>query len=241
MTALATTDAPLPASFVMPVWVGYTSALLQDWLATQFTWNGTPLSHSIAAVTVRVGAGPHVLVWTGPAEPTAPLPAPGPPAAWRLDETVFSMWHPAWQDLTERWHLDGPWLHPETRYQIDPMRFADNTASLLVGCVDREDPARPRRYDPTLLPDTNDIGVIVFSLCPHRALDKLHDGYDADTAMLLCAGTAVVEAAVHEALETFQVHQGTPVLDPHDPNVQVDVRVRWHATTGVLLTDGTAT
>lgn len=232
--------ARLPTSFAPSIWAGHANALLQDWLATQFTWRETPLSRMIAAVAVSVGPTPLLPVWAGRDEPTAPLPAPNSPALWPLDETMFSMWHPAWQDLVEHWHLDGPWLHPETRFEIDQLRFAENAACLLVGCVDRAAPAAPRRYDPTRHPASNDIGVVAFGLCPHRAFGHFHDGYDAETAMLLCAGTAVVEAAVHEALETFQVELGVPVLDPHDRDVHVAVQVRWHTAAGALITEGSA-
>ena len=146
------------------------------------------------------------------------------------------MWHPAWQELAEHWHLDGPWLHPETRYEIDPLRMSSDASCLLIGCVDREDPSLPRRYDPTLFPMTHDIGVIAFCLNPHRALELYHAGYDAATAMLMCAGTAVAAAAVHEALETFQVECGTPVLDPHSADVEATVTVLWRDGHGACLT-----
>lgn len=234
------TSAPLPRSFVTPVWAGFARAMLQDWLDTQFTWRDRALSRWINAVDVTFGDRQPVRVWTSSTSRPQYVPSPGPMASWQLDESIFSMWHPVWMDLTEHWYLAGRWLHPETSFQIDPMVFAENRGSLLIGCLDRDDLTVPRRYDPTLLPDTNDIGVITFPLFPHRALDHVHCGYDPETAMLLCAGTAVVEAAIHEALETFQIQPGTPVLDPHTAGIEVGVRLVWRGVSGTVLTEGWA-
>lgn len=236
-------DGELPRTFPAPVWAGFARSLLHDWLGSQFRWRHTSLASMIAAVSVTIGDRRPLLVWTSRPSSPSPLPAPGAPSAWTLGDTVFDLWHPAWQELVEHWHLDGPWLHPETRFQIDQMCFAENLSSLLIGCPDRADPRAPRRYDPSLLPDTNDIGVIAFPLFPHRALDHLQIGYDPETAMLLCAGTAVVEAAVHEALELFQEQRGVPVLDPHSTELGVAVSVVWRAAAspGVVITVGSAT
>ncbi|HEV7976564.1 hypothetical protein [Amycolatopsis sp.] len=117
---------------------------------------------------------------------------------------LFDMGHPVWPDSVEQWHLTGRWLHPDMCFQADRLSFADDAASLLIGCVDREDPSAPRRFDPGLAPDLHDIGVIAFPLSPHRALTHRWAGHEPDAATLLCAATAVAEAAVHESLELFQ-------------------------------------
>jgi hypothetical protein len=243
-----TVPEDLPAGFALTVWAGHARALLSDWLDGQFTWRGVPLSTMIASVDVTFGLGSAVPVWTSHDDQAVTLPVPATFLPALLDgaqpdayaEDAFDMWHAAWQDLTEHWYLEGRWLHPETRWQIDPMPFASNTACLLIGCVDREDPARPRRYDPTLLPATHDIGVIAFGLSPHRAWNYYRVGCAADNAMLLCAGTAVVEGAVHEALETFQTELGAPAIDPHDHNILIGLRVGWRTTAGIAHIAGTA-
>ncbi|MFJ1580374.1 hypothetical protein [Streptomyces sp. NPDC088182] len=87
----------------------------------------------------------------------------------------------------------------------------------------------PGKRDPVL----TDQGVIAFPLRGWRAAELLYDGHGAEAAMLLCAGTAVAEAAVHEALEMHQASPGQPVLDPHTPGVGVDTLV--HGANGVSM------
>ncbi|MFE2852668.1 hypothetical protein ACFXJO_16240 [Streptomyces lavendulae] len=144
-----------------------------------------------------------------------------------LDDAPFNMWHPFWVEMVESWHLSGTWLHPETLFSIDQLAFAEQRAFLYVGCHDRGNPSAPRRYDPHRDPVTSDQGVITFPLRTFRALEFHRTGYCPEASLLLCAGTAVAESAVHEALEMHQSAPGVPVLDPHAVSCTINVTVHW--------------
>jgi hypothetical protein len=183
----------------------------------------------MSAVTVKFGTESAVTVWESD-DNSCPVCIPAADGEADLDpieDAHYNMWHPVWADLVSEWYLSGRWLHPETVFQIDQCLFASGHGSLLVGCLDREDLTAPRRYDPDLAPDLHDIGVIAFPLHPFQALAYRWGGHTPEIAMLLCAGTAPVEAAVHESLETSQLEPGHPVFDPHDAPVDVEIRVNW--------------
>ncbi|MCK2245431.1 MULTISPECIES: hypothetical protein [unclassified Crossiella] len=233
--------AALPARFDPAHWREHACAQLETWLVQDFAWRGRPLSAYIAAVDVIFGDAVPLRVWQSDVDSPVGVPPAGPTEdSDLLDAAQFDMWHPAWDDLVDHWYLTGQWLHPETNLQIDHLLFAKDLGSLLIGCLDRNDPQAPRRYDPRLPPDLHDIGVITFPLYPHRTLEYLAAGHTPETAMLLCAGTAVAAAAIHESLELFQQAPGRPVLDPHDSQLEIQVRSTWFGE-DALRTDGYAT
>jgi hypothetical protein len=207
-------------------WAANGEAMVEQWLH-DFFWREVPLARFITGVDVAFQGGPATALWRGAASCRA-LPSGRrlgslPP----LDEAFFNMWHPLWVELLDAWHLTGTWLHPESSFCIDQLAFAEQRAYLYVGCRDRENPSAPRRYDAGRSPISHDQGVIAFPLRTFRALEYYAAGYCPEAAMLLCAGTAVVESAVHEALEMHQSSPGTPVLDPHAADLTIDVTVHW--------------
>ncbi|MFC5148886.1 hypothetical protein [Streptomyces aureoversilis] len=215
-------------------WATAGAALVGQWLH-DFSWDRAPLDQFITGVDVAFDQYPAAPLWRGTAS-GRPLPAGArltglPP----LNDAPFNMWHPLWLELIDVWHLAGAWLHPETFFSLDRLAFAEQRAYLHVGCRDRANPSAPRRYDPRRSPVFRDQGVIAFPLRTFRALDHVTE-HGPEAAMLLCAGTAVAESAVHEALEMHQSSPGVPVLDPHTPGLTVNVTVHWAdavpATTG---------
>jgi hypothetical protein len=231
----------LTNDFPLEEWRDHARALVDEWLQ-DFAWRGDPLSTWIRTVSIRFGFGdkPHRLLWKSSSSAGACLVATYPADdLGQIEDAWYNMWHPVWPDLVSSWHLMGRWLHPETAFQVDQKLFADGYGSLLIGCLNREDLTAPRRFDPDLVPDMHDIGVIAFPLHPHQALIHRWAGYSPETTMLLCAGNAVAAAAVHEAFETFQRGPGQPVLDPHETPTVARVRVGWHAN-HTLQTDGWA-
>ncbi|MEV5282697.1 hypothetical protein ACFYMW_36060 [Streptomyces sp. NPDC006692] len=202
------------------------AALVEEWMA-DFIWGAVPLDRFVSHVDVAVNGDSARTLWRsaylGRSLPAQPPLAGLPP----LEDALFNMWHPVWLELADTWRLEGRWLHPETLFCIDQLTLAENRAGLLIGCRDRSAPTTARRYDPQRDPVLTDQGVIAFPLRGWRAAELLYDGHGAEAAMLLCAGTAVAEAAVHEALEMHQSAPGRPVLDPHTPGVRVDVFVHW--------------
>ncbi|HWU06064.1 MAG TPA: hypothetical protein VN520_06675 [Streptomyces sp.] len=207
-------------------WAIAGAALVDEWMA-DFTWGTVPLNQYISHVDVAVNGDSARTLWRS-AHPAWSLPAHPPLAGLPpLDDALFNMGHPVWLELADAWRLEGRWLHPETRFSIDQLTLAEIRAGLLIGCRDRSIPTAARRYDPQRDPVLTDQGLIAFPLRGWRAAELLYDGHGAEAAMLLCAGTALAEAAVHEAFEMHQSAPGQPVLDPHTPGVRVDVLVRW--------------
>lgn len=207
-------------------WPEHGEKFVGEWL-NEFFWRDAPLSRFIESIKVSFQKGPFVTLWRS-STPCQELPKgdriDGLPS---LDDAQFNMWHPVWPEFVESWHLSGKWLHPETYFSIDQKAFAESNAHLLVGCRDREDPYSPRRYDPDRNPMSHDQGVIAFPIRTLRSLDFYEEGYCPEASMLLCAGTAVVESSVHEALEMHQASPGQPVLDPHSQGLTVDVTIHW--------------
>lgn len=200
--------------------------MVEQWL-NDFFWKDIPLGHFVTGVDVAFLDGPATPLWRSKA-PCRALPADPPlEDAPPLDEAFYDMWHPLWYELIDTWHLTGTWLHPETSYCIDQLAFAEQRAYLYIGCHDRENPSKPRRYDASLSPITHDQGVIAFPLRTFRALEFHAAGYCPEAAMLLCASTAVVESAVHEALEMHQSFPGQPIPDPHTADLTIDVIIHW--------------
>ncbi|MGK5558201.1 hypothetical protein ACSNOI_42025 [Actinomadura kijaniata] len=223
---------------------------MRQWVEQHWRWQNDPLSHYLSEVTL-VDDGRPVTVWPSLRRPGAPAGADSlahgnstgaavlPPVSPYADQTglrelqqaAFDWRHRVWEQLAAAWALEGTWLHPETRFTINPLALAESTSCLYIACVDRDDPAAPRRYDPArhahLDPHTTDLGVIAFPLHPHQALDYLAAGLSVAQAMLVTAGTAVVEACVHEALETYQHAPGRPVRDPHQVGPELSVRLHW--------------
>ncbi|WP_030894235.1 hypothetical protein [Streptomyces sp. NRRL F-5053] len=234
---LAAADDVAPDAAGVP-WAVGGAALVEEWMV-DFTWAEVPLTRYLSRVDVTINAGETRTLWRS-ACPARPLPtrqtaeAELPP----LDQALYDMRHPVWWELADVWQLDGRWLHPETRYGINPLTLAENRAGLLIGCRDRANPSAARRYDPERSPITTDQGVIAFPLRGWHAAELRYDGHGTEAALLLCAGTAVAEAAVHEALEMHQAAPGQPVLDPHTSGVRVDVLVYW--ADGVAPTPGFA-
>ncbi|KAB7835788.1 hypothetical protein [Streptomyces mobaraensis] len=207
-------------------WHTHAHAMIDEWMR-DFTWDHTPLSHFVSGIDAAINGAPAHPLWRS-GVPTRHLPAGPPPQELPSADTApFNMRHPLWAHLVQTWQLRCTWLHPETTYTVEPLAFAENRASLLIGCTDRNAPAAPRRYDPQRDPLTHDMGVIAFPLRPFRALQHHLEGHVPEAAMLLCAGTAVAESAVHEALEMHQHSPGIPVLDPHAQGVTVDIVVHW--------------
>lgn len=199
--------------------------MVESWLH-DFSWRDVPLGRFISGIDVAFQGGPATPLWRNQAPCALPSGTPlgGLPPS---DEAPFNMWHPLWAELVDVWHLTGTWLHPESLFSIDQLAFAEERAYLYVGCHDRENPLAPRRYDPNCSPIFSDQGVIAFPLRTFRALEFHSTGNCPEVSMLLCAGTAVAESAVHEALEMHQSHPGEPVLDPHTAGLTVDVLVHW--------------
>lgn len=229
----------------MPVWQAHCRALLTQWLGEDFTWAGLPLAHYIAAIIAHLSDGQNLPLWGDetlthaadhghPAGATLGSSAPLPD---QLAEAQHDPWHPVWCALASApWRLEGRWLHPETACKIDQFAFAGNVGNLLIGCVDRANPAVRKPLNPHASPYGTDQGVIAVPLFPFRTLHFLQQGFDPEQALLLLAGTSVTEFGVHEALETFQRVPGTPVWDPHDSIHPLTVTITWTepktATTG---------
>ncbi|MCZ1012314.1 hypothetical protein [Streptomyces lydicus] len=207
-------------------WTIHGAAMVDQWLH-DFSWKKTPLAEFITGVDVAFDEHPATSLWRsavpGRAVPSGPPLTNLPP----LDEAPFNMWHPLWFELVNVWHLTGTWLHPESHFCTDQLAFAEERAYLYVGCHDREYPSGLRRYDPDRSPISHDQGVTAFPLRTFRALEFHADGHCPEAAMLLCAGIAVVESAVHEALEMHQSSPGIPVLDPHASGLTVKVTAHW--------------
>ncbi|MGW2986422.1 hypothetical protein [Streptomyces goshikiensis] len=218
-------------------WADHAAAVAEQWLH-DFAWRNVPLARFISGIDVSFHCGLATPLWRGKA-PARDLPSgPATEGVPPLDDAPFNMWHPLWFDLVGAWHLTGTWLHPESSFSIDQLAFAEQRAYLYVGCHDRENPTAPRRYDASRSPLFHDQGVIAFPLRTFRAL-KFHEaGHCPEASMLLCAGTAVAESAVHEALEMHQSHPGEPVLDPHTAGLTIDVTVHWRQ--GAASTAGQA-
>ncbi|MBB2749211.1 UNVERIFIED_ORG: hypothetical protein FHR35_009124 [Microbispora rosea subsp. rosea] len=215
-----------PAGFDIAAWQDHVCALLTAWLLNDFTWAGQPLGAHIATVTVEFGDGHRVKVWQSP-EATIGLAQPCPRRTG-LEDAEWNPWHPVWFELAEAgWNLEGRWLHPHTSHEIDQFAFAENRGNLLIACADRSRPGSPPSMDPTSSPYLTDQSVIAVPFFPHRALRHLEEGHSPAAAMLLVAGTAVVEFAIHEALETFQSWPGKPVWDPHDSVYYLKSVARW--------------
>lgn len=217
----------VPPGFDIQEWSTHISFMIEEWLAKDFTWDDVPLSTYIKSVdvahlgyhTVRQSSTAAVDLQTPDHNLELSMPS--------LDDAFYTMWHPVCLELIESWALQGRWLRPETDWHNnDQMVFSNNTGHLLVGVPDRENPASPRRYDPDQNPAFHDIGVVAFPIRPFRAVDYLQAGHSPSQAMLLCAGTAVAESVVHEALEMYQYNRGIPVLDPHTPGLTVEVSVQ---------------
>ncbi|MBD0673976.1 hypothetical protein [Streptomyces sp. CBMA156] len=218
-------------------WADHAAAMADQWLH-DFAWRGMPLAEFVTGIDVSFQSGPATPLWRSKGL-GHPLPSdPAPTELGSLDNAPFDMWHLWWFHLVGAWHLTGTWLHPETSFSIDQFAFAEQQAHLYVGCHDRENPTAPRRYDPSLNPVTNDQGVVVFPLRTFRTLDFHAAGYGPEASMLLCAGTAVAESAIHEALEMHQLFPGQPVLDPHIAGLTIDVTVHW--ASGTMPTTGWA-
>lgn len=221
----ATNYTPGPDAAGTP-WAVRGAAMVGQWLH-DFAWNGTPLTEYIARVDVAFYEQTATPLWCsevpGRPLPSGPLLVNLPP----LHDAPFDMYHPLWFELVNVWALTGAWLHPETRFCVDQLAFAQQRAYLYVGCHDRENPSGPRRFDPDRRPDLHDQGVLAFPLRTFRALEFQAAGHCPEAAMLLCAGTAVVESAVHEALEMHQSSPGEPVLDPHSPGLTIEVTAHW--------------
>lgn len=222
------------AQFDMTRWREHARAMVEDWLCNEFTWAGAALAQWVTSVQVRIGDAEPTTMWSRPND-IEPSPADVPilisqqrPRA-ALKAAVGDMWNPLWESAIESWALSGTWLHPETRWQIDQKTLAENTASLMIGCLDRTDPSRPRRYDPAVDPATHDIGVITFPINTFRLLDYLDAGYPIESATVMVAADAVTDACIHESLELFQNHVGVPVLDPH--TVAVVTTLTWNPPT----------
>ncbi|MER6605675.1 hypothetical protein ABT282_07115 [Streptomyces sp. NPDC000927] len=202
------------------------SSLIDEWLSEDFTWGNSSLSSYIRSIDVDVADTGYETVWRSNTPPVT-LPA-GKLFDGNLEDADFNMWHPVWFELVGLWALEGRWLHPETSFTTqDQLMLAENSAGLYIGTRDRENPSHPRRYDAEKDPVSNDIGVIYFPLRAHRALGHIHSGASLEQAFLQCAGTAVAESAVHEALEMHQKEAGVPVLDPHTKGLKVNIRVFW--------------
>lgn len=190
----------------------------------EFAFDDGPLTNHVVAFTVTGLSDRPITVNVNPdADPGTRSTAPPVPV-----DDLFDPWHEAWNEPAERLAtLTGPWLHPHTRFQVtDPPALASGAASLLIGCVDRNDPTAGRPlWDPTLDPFFNDIGVIGFPVSPAPMVAVLSDGYTGRTAGTWGACIAVVCAAAHEAMELTQISPGVPVIDPHASDVSVTVTV----------------
>ncbi|WP_157420489.1 hypothetical protein [Actinomadura kijaniata] len=225
--------------------------MVRQWVEQQWRWQGQPLSRHLTTITLWDQRRPTV-VWPTLRPGTVPVPGVSPSVAdtsdtgnaaahgargaeqadlQQLAQAAFDWRHPVWERLAAAWALEGTWLHPETGFTINPVALAESASYLYIACVDRDDPAAPRRYDPArhaaVDPHTIDLGIIAFPLHPHQALDYLAAGLPPAQAMLVTAGTAVVEACVHEALETYQHSPGRPVRDPHQLGPELRVRLHW--------------
>lgn len=221
-----------PAGFDAEVFALHARALLKQWMS-DFRWQGRPLADRVAAVTAYVNDD-RWLLWNASTVDTRPAPRPPvtePTLPESLAGAVGDWTHPAWGQLAEAWALTGRWLHPQTRWSIDPIALARNGGQLYIACVDRHAPHAPRRYDPArdadTDPHTTDLGVIAFPLHPHQALVHLAAGLSPAAAMLAVAGTGLVAAGVHEALETFQRSPGEPIWDPHLPGPPLTASLLW--------------
>ncbi|MEV4374570.1 hypothetical protein AB0J71_46470 [Nonomuraea sp. NPDC049637] len=220
-----------PADFDLPAWHAHCRALLAAWLRDEFAWAGVPLAEHITAVTAHLADGRDLLLWgQQAARASTAIPPEALPEALPADlaEAQHDPWHPLWCDLTSAaWRMTGRWLHPDTALEIDQMLFAGNAGNLLISCADRADPATRKPLDPRSSPYGKDQGVIAVPLFPFRALHHLHQGFSSEQALLLLAGTAVSEFAVHEALETFQRAPGVPYWDPPDSPHPLTVTITW--------------
>jgi hypothetical protein len=226
-----------PDDFDVTHWQRHACRLLDRWLREEFSWAGRPLAAFLTKVSAVFSDGHQRTLWRastsrtaqpGPALPV-PVTAPVP-----LDDAEYNMFHPVWVDLMEApWLLDGRLLHPHTRFEIDQHAFAHNTANLLIAVPDRRTPDVAPRPDPDTSPYTSEQGVLAV---PFRALSAVRAGSDAATALLLLAGTAVADFAVHEALETHQVIPGRPVWDPHDSPYELAIEVHWQISD--IITQG---
>ncbi len=215
-----------PDDFDVADWQRHAGDLLDTWLREEFTWAGRPLALFLAEVSAVFDDGHRLALWQAAGPPPAFRPR-APRSALLLDGAEYDMFHPVWVELMEApWLLEGRLLHPHTRLEIDQHAFAHNGANLLIAVPDRRTPDVAPRLDPDTSPYTTDQGVLTVPLWPFRALSAMRAGADAATALLLLAGTAVADFAVHEALETYQGVSGRPVWDPHDSPHELTIEAR---------------
>jgi hypothetical protein len=211
----------VPDTFSPAAFAGHAQTFLAEWLA-DFTWDGKPMTGALSSITAHVstdqgpvpGTGMTLWVntadsWLGPAGVLAPDAGTG----LAMSEDPF---HETWDDLIDGYRLAGTWLHPDTLFEVDPYSWATGRAALAVGTRDRNDPTAPRRYNPDLRCDINDLGVVYFPVrAAFRAPEWIADGHSPERTSLLVIATALAEAGCHEALEMHQTTPGQPVWDPH--------------------------
>lgn len=238
---LASRHLPVPEHIDPQAWLDHMSQFLTSWL-DDFTWNARPLAAHLNSVAVEI-QGHSRRIWTRPADlDPVRLPGPGSPAtAETLDRMLETAWCTEWADLVNEWRLAGTWVHPDVSSSLDQLSWHDRLAVLPIGCLDQADPAAPRRFDPTKMAWANDLGVIEFPVRTYRCLDWLAAGYPPAAAVLLLAGTTVLEAGAHEAMEMYDLRDGRPAWSPHAAPVPVTVTATWATSRIPLETSGPAT
>lgn len=189
---------------------------LREWV-DGWTVAGRPVAAHVAAVEVVCPAGAFTVTFNG----AHTLPTGGG-STERADAMFEDVWHPAWEEACETLlTLDGPWLHPETRWLLDPYAIASYRSALMIGCVDRDDPTAPRRFDAASDPVMTEQDVVSFPVSPGAVLNATAAGFAGNELGVAVAATLMFESGVHEGFELFQRERGVPVFDPHDRSLRL--------------------
>ncbi|MBB5773759.1 hypothetical protein [Nonomuraea jabiensis] len=188
-----------PDDFDVAAWQRHAGDLLDTWLREEFTWASRPLALFLTEVNAVFDDGHRLALWQT-AEPSTAFRTLALRSAPMLDDAEYDMFHPVWVELMEApWLLEGRLLHTRTpasrsTSMLRPQRRQSADRGSGSAHAGRGAAARPGHVS-----YTTDQGILAVPLWPFRALSAMRAGADAATALLLLAGTAVADFAVHEA------------------------------------------
>lgn len=217
---------------------GFTSHARQmagEWLEG-ITLGGVPIGQFVRCVVFTVNGEDHA-VWDNPSAERPALPQRRQPA--RSQAMAENEWHPAWAALGERLYtVDGPWVHPETRYELGDGYALARTGGghLSIGCPSRDDPSAGRPlYRTDVSPWSQDLGVIAFPFHLWPVYESVEQGWSIGHVARRSLAAAVAEAVCHEALEMWQTAPGQPVINPHATSATAEVTVRFGAGSDIIV------
>ena len=133
-----------------------------------------------------------------------------------------------WCVCAEDWYrFDCANLHPDTRWEFDPMAIGKECSALHIGMARTTDPDGPLDFDPTKSSWSVDQGVISFPLHGTQTVAICEEGYGHLAAGRMQLLRILVAAYVHEAFELWQHSPGNAWINPHRCRDQIAAEIEY--------------